>query len=189
MHSPGDITVLLERWRLGEAEAFDRLVPEIYDRLRQVAAGYMARERPGHTLQATGLVNEVFVHLLRTQGLSYRDRTHFYTFAAKLMRRILVDYARRHRSRKRGDGVERVPLAPELKWVDIRSGEMLDLDAALDELAKIDEAKVQVIEIRFFLGATAEETAELLGWSRAAVDRAVRFALSWLHARLTLSPP
>lgn len=180
----GEITELLDRWRTGQADAFEKLVPVIYDDLHKVASSYLVRERADHTLQATGLVHEVFLKLMRTPGLSYRDRSHFFAFAAKLMRRILVDYARRHRSQKRGAGGDRVALAPELAWVDIRSTEMLDLDAALDELAGLDEAQVQILELRFFLGVTAEETAELLGLSRAAVDRSVRFSISWLHARL-----
>jgi RNA polymerase sigma factor (TIGR02999 family) len=179
-----EVTELLQRWRTGETDAFDKLVPVIYDDLHKVASSYLMRERTDHTLQATGLVHEVFLKLMRTPGLTYRDRSHFFAFAAKLMRRILVDYARRHRSDKRGAGAERVALAPELAWVDVRSSEMLDLDTALDELAALDESQVRILELRFFLGVTAEETADLLGLSRGAVDRSVRFSISWLHARL-----
>jgi RNA polymerase sigma factor (TIGR02999 family) len=183
-----DITELLDRWRSGQPEAFEKLVPAIYDQLHRVAASYLSRERADHTLQATGLVNEVFLKLLNSQGLKYKDRSHFYAFAAKLMRRILVDHARRYRSQKRAGGAERVTLAPELQWVDVRSGEMLDLDTALDDLGQLDETAVRMLELRYFLGTTSEETAELLGISRGAVDRCVRFSLSWLHARLTEEP-
>jgi RNA polymerase sigma factor (TIGR02999 family) len=185
MQPEGEITILLERWRAGDAAAFDRLAPAVYDHLHEVAAGYLACERSGHTLQATGLVHELFLKLLGSRAVHYHDRTHFFTFAAKVMRRILVDHARRSRSQKRGDGAQRVPLAEALAWVDARSADMLDLDAALDELAELDELKVKILELRFFLGTTGEEAAELLGFSKATVDRAMRFSITWLHQRLT----
>ncbi len=181
----GDITVLLEQWRAGDAAAFDRLAPAVYDHLHQVASSYLSGERSSHTLQATGLVHELFLKLLHSQGVSYRDRAHFFTFAAKVMRRILIDYARRNKSEKRGHGADRVPLAAEMAWVDVRSADMMALDAALDELAKVDELKVKIVELRYFLGATADETAELLDLSKATVDRSVRFSITWLHSRLT----
>lgn len=187
MAAPSNITLLLEQWRNGDSSALDRLAPAIYDHLHLVAEGYLRGERTGHTLQATGLVNEVFLRLIQNQEVAYRDRAHFFTFAAKLMRRILVDHARKLLSQKRGQAAERVTLAPELVWIDIRSPEMLDLDSALDELAALDPEKVRTIELRFFLGATAEETGELLGVSKATVDRDIRFAVSWLHQRLTQS--
>jgi RNA polymerase sigma factor (TIGR02999 family) len=180
----GDITQLLEQWREGDGAAFDQLAPAVYDHLRRVAAGYLNRERPGGTLQATSLVHEVFLRLMHNQNVSYTSREHFFTFAATLMRRILVDHARQFLAVKRGEGTLPIALAPELAWVDANSPEFLDLDIALSELAKIDPEKVRTIEIRFFLGATAVETAELLEKSRSAVDRDVRFSLSWLHQRL-----
>lgn len=185
MESPGDITVLLEQWRAGDPRAFDRLAPAVYDHLHEVASGYLSRERVEHTLQATGLVHELFLKLLQSKGVTYHDRAHFFTFAAKVMRRILVDYARRDRSQKRGADAEHVPLAEELAWVHVRSAEMLALDAALDELATLDELKAQILELRYFLGATSDEAAELLGVSKATVDRSVRFGITWLHNRLT----
>lgn len=184
MEPEGDVTILLEQWRLGDAGAFDRLAPAVYDHLHKVASGYLLRERPGHTLQATGLVHELFLRLLQSQSVVYRDRAHFFTFAAKVMRRILVDYSRRSKSQKRGDGTERLPLSEELAWVDAGSTDMLDLDVALDELAVLDELKVRILELRYFLGATSEEAAELLGVSKATVDRASRFGITWLHQRL-----
>jgi len=129
-------------------------------------------------------VNEVFLRLAKNTNMEYASREHFYAFAAKLMRRILVDYARKDATKKRGARAERVMLAPELAWVDAASPELLDLDHALTELAELDPAKVRTLEIRFFLGATSTEAAELLGQSRARVDRDVKFALSWLHRRL-----
>jgi RNA polymerase sigma factor (TIGR02999 family) len=178
------ITQLLTEWREGDETAFEQLAPAVYDRLHAIAESYLRGERPSHTLQATALVNELFLRLMQNSNVQYASREHFYAFAAKLMRRILVDYARRDASKKRGDRPERVMLAPELAWVDAASPELLDLDRALTELAKLDPGKVRTLEIRFFLGATSMETADLLEQSRARVDRDVNFALSWLHQRL-----
>jgi len=178
------ITQLLEEWRQGDETAFEQLAQAVYDRLHAIAESYLRGERPSHALQATALVNELFLRLMQNSDVQYASREHFYAFAAKLMRRILVDYARRDASKKRGERPERVTLAPELAWVDAASSELLDLDRALTELAKLDPAKVRTLEIRFFLGATSMETAELLEQSRARVDRDVNFALSWLHQRL-----
>jgi RNA polymerase sigma factor (TIGR02999 family) len=160
-------------------------VPAAYDHLHAIAQGYIRGERLGHTLQATALVHELFLRLVNTQSVHYASREHFFTFAAKLMRRILVDYARKQQTQKRGAGAERVTLAPELAWVDAASPDMLDLNQALTELAEIDPDKVRTLEIRFFLGATSMETADLLGLSRSRVDRDVTFAVSWLHRRLS----
>lgn len=182
--TPANITQLLAEWRQGDETAFEQLAPAVYDHLHAIAESYLRGERPTHTLQATALVNEVFLRLVNSSGMQYASREHFYAFAAKLMRRILVDYARKDSAKKRGERAEPVMLAPELAWVDAASPELLDLDQALTELAELDPAKVRTLEIRFFLGATSTEAAELLGQSRARVDRDVSFALSWLHQRL-----
>jgi len=182
--APANITQLLADWRRGDETAFEQLAPAVYDHLHTIAESYLRGERPSHALQATALVNEVFLRLMQNSSVQYASREHFYAFAAKLMRRILVDYARRDASKKRGECPERVVLAPELAWVDAASAELLDLDRALDELAELDPDKVRTLEIRFFLGATSIETAELLEQSRARVDRDVNFALSWLYHRL-----
>jgi RNA polymerase sigma factor (TIGR02999 family) len=187
--TPANITQLLSEWRQGDEAAFEQLAPAVYDRLHTIAESYLRGERPTHTLQATALVNEVFLRLVKNSGMQYASREHFYAFAAKLMRRILVDYARKEGAKKRGERAEAVMLAPELAWVDAASPELLDLDHALTELAELDPAKVRTLEIRFFLGATSTEAAELLGQSRARVDRDVNFALSWLHQRLHGGPP
>ena len=181
---PANITQLLAQWRQGDDAAFEQLAPAVYDRLHAIAESYLRGERPTHTLQATALVNELFLRLVKNSNMQYSSREHFYAFAAKLMSRILVDYARKDAAKKRGERAEPVMLAPELVWVDAASAELLDLDHALNELAELDPAKVRTIEIRFFLGATSTEAAELLGQSRARVDRDVNFALSWLHQRL-----
>ena len=189
-----NITQLLADWRRGDEAAFHQLAPAVYDHLHNIAQSYLRGERPSHSLQATSLVSELFLRLVRTSSIQYESREHFYTFAAKLMRQILVDYARRDNSKKRGERMEQVMLAPELAWVDAASPELVDLDHALTELvdldhaltelAELDPGKVRTLEIRFFLGATSMEAAELLGQSRARVDRDVNFALSWLHRRL-----
>lgn len=184
MSSSGEVTQLLRQWRDGDVAAFEQLTEAVYSHLHRVAEGYLQRERPGHTLQATGLVNEVFLRLLHTRDLSYADRVHFFTFAAKVMRRILVDYSRLRLSQKRGSGAEALALAPELAWVNVDSDAFLDLDRALEELGQLDAVKVHILELRYFLGMTPEETAEMLGLSRSTVDRAVRFSISWLHQRL-----
>src|SRR4029077_18656590 len=114
---------------------------------------------PTHALQATALVNELFLRLVKNSSVQYDSREHFYAFGAKLRRRILVDYARKDAAKKRGDGAEAVMLAPELAWVDAASPELLDLDCALNELAELDPAKVRTLEVRFFLGATSMEAA------------------------------
>lgn len=180
----GNITQLLAEWRQGDASAFEQLAPAVYDHLHTIAESYLSGERRTHILQATALVNELFLRLVKNSSMQYASREHFYAFAAKLMRRILVDDARKNAAKKRGERAERVTLAPELAWVDAASPELLDLDRALDELADLDPAKISTLEIRFFLGATSTEAAELLGQSRARVDRDVNFALSWLHQRL-----
>jgi RNA polymerase sigma factor (TIGR02999 family) len=181
---PANITQLLADWRQGDETALEQLAPAVYDHLHAIAESYLRGERPTHTLQATALVNELFLRLAKNANMQYSSREHFYAFAAKLMRRILVDYARKDAAKKRGERAEPVMLAPELAWVDAASPELLDLDNALTELAELDPAKVRTLEIRFFLGATSTEAAELLGQSRARVDRDVNFALSWLHQRL-----
>jgi RNA polymerase sigma factor (TIGR02999 family) len=182
--TPANITQLLAEWRQGDETAFEQLAPAVYDRLHAIAESYLRGERPTHTLQATALVNEVFLRLVKNSGMQYASREHFYAFTAKLMRRILVDYARKEGAKKRGERAKAVMLAPELAWINAASPELLDLDHALTELSELDPAKVRTLEIRFFLGATSTEAAELLGQSRARVDRDVNFALSWLHQRL-----
>jgi RNA polymerase sigma factor (TIGR02999 family) len=179
-----EITRLLSEWRNGNAVAFDQLAPAVYEHLHSVAEGYLQGERQGNTLQATALVNEVFLRLMTNQSIQYSSREHFFAFSAKVMRRILVEQARRRQSLKRGRGAQPIALAPELAWVDAASPELLDLDRAMDELEAIDETRVRTLEIRFFLGATSTETAELLNRSRSSVDREIAFSVSWLRNRL-----
>ncbi len=180
---PGDITALLRRWSGGDGAALGDLAELAYSELRAIAGGYLRREMPGHTLEATGLVNELYLRLARQRSVQFRDRRHFYAFAAMLMRRILGDSARQRQSEKRATG-ERIPLHPDMAWVDAAGEEMLALDRALAELEALDERKVRIVELRYFLGCTNQETAELLGIARATVDRDLQFARSWLHRRL-----
>jgi RNA polymerase sigma factor (TIGR02999 family) len=184
---PGEITLLLHRWENGESTAFDRLVPLVYPHLREVAAAYIGRERNPGVLQATALVHELYLRLLHQKKADWNDRSHFYTFAAKVMRMILTDHARANQAKKRGGTDHRVPLNDEIPWISIGGGEMVELNRALDELETVDAGKVQILELRYFLGCTSDETADILNISKATVDRDVKFAKSWLYRRL--SPP
>ncbi len=180
----GDITILLGKWRDGEPTAFEELMPLVYPHLRQVAAAYIRRERNPDLLQGTVLVHELYLRLLSQKKADWEDRRHFYTFSARVMRLILIDHARETQAQSRGGGQERVPLSDDLAWVNLGSPEMLDLNRALDELGALDAQKVQMVELRYFLGCTAEETASLMGVSKATVDRELRFIKSWLFKRI-----
>jgi len=182
---PGEITALLQKWSEGDSAALASVAAVAYDDLRAIAQGYLRRESRGHTLQATGLVNELYLRLAQQRGAKITDRRHFFTFSAMMMRRILSDYARRAHAMKRpGADSVRIPLHPDIAWVDASGGEMLVLDQALAELEALDERKVRAVELRFFLGCTNEETAELLGVARATIDRDLQFSKSWLYRRL-----
>lgn len=180
----GEITLLLAKWQGGEDSVFEQLMPLVYPHLRQVAAAYIRRERNPDLLQATALVHELYLKLLNQKKVAYEDRRHFYAFAAKVMRRILIDHARGNQSQMRGGGAIHIPLSDDLPWVDVGSEDLLELSRALDELATIDAQKVQLVELRYFLGCTAEETAALTQTSKATVDREMRFIKSWLYRRL-----
>lgn len=180
----GEITLLLVRWQNGEDSVFEQLMPLVYPHLRQVAAAYIRRERNPDVLQATALVHELYLKLLNQKKVAYQDRRHFYTFAAKVMRMILIDHARGNQAQMRGGGSIHVPLSEELSWVEVGSDELLELNRALDELNAIDPYKVQLVELRYFLGCTAEETAALVQSSKATIDREMRFIKSWLYRRL-----
>jgi len=180
----GEITLLLAKWKDGDPLAFEELMPLVYPHLREVAGAYVRRERNPDVLQATVLVHELYLRLLNQKKVIGEDRRHFYAFAAKVMRMILIDHARERQAQIRGGGYDRVPLSDDLVWVDIGSPELLDLNHALDELGALDAGKVQLVELRYFLGCTAEETADLMQVSKSTVDRDLRFAKSWLYRRL-----
>ena len=180
----GEITQWLARWQNGESQAFNDLVPLIYPRLRAIAAGYLRRERSPDLMQATSLVHELYLRLLTQKKTEWKDRAHFFTFASKMMRLILIDQARSVQSQKRGAKAEHVPLSDDLPWVGLDTPQLLDLDRALEVLAQQDPSLVQTIELRYFLGSSIEETAEILGVSEATVKRDLKFAKSWLFRRI-----
>jgi RNA polymerase sigma factor (TIGR02999 family) len=184
MAERGDITQLLHEWKEGKPEALQQLIPLIYPDLKRIASGYLRREQPGHTLQATGLVHELYLKLCNQREANWEDRSHFYTFAAKVMRMLLTDHARHNLREKRGGQQERVPLSDQLPWVNLNGPEYIDLDSALDELEKIDPRKAQVIELCHLLGCTTNETAEILHISVATAERDLKFARGWLYRRL-----
>jgi len=163
----GDITRLLQEWKDGEPEAFGELLPLVYPDLRRIAYGCLQREHPGHTLQATGLVHELYLRLCKQRVPNWTDRAHFFTFTAKIMRMILIDHARRNQREKRGGHSERVPLSDQLPWFDLGGPEYIDLDSALDELERIDKRKAQMVELCHLLGCTTQESAEILQISQA----------------------
>lgn len=184
----GEITLLLRRWRDGDADAYQQLIPYVYSHLREVAASYLARERQEQTLQATALVHELYLRLLQQRKAEWKDRAHFYTFAAKMMRLILADHVRSTNATKRGGGLDPVPLDSEIPWININSTDLLDLNRGLDELERVDARKVRLVELRYFLGCTITEAAEVLEISTATAERDLVLARSWLHARLTAGP-
>jgi RNA polymerase sigma factor (TIGR02999 family) len=180
----GEITQLLSRWEQGEPEALESLAPLVYDQLRAIAQGFLRNERPGHTLQPTAVVNEVFLDLLRLRRLALNDRAHFFAFSAQLTRRVLIDSARKAKAEKRGLGWTRVPLDAELAWLSHEGPESLDLSAALNELREFDPLKARAVELHYFLGCTVEETADVLQISKRTLERSLRFSLAWLRRRL-----
>jgi len=185
----GDITRLLGAWHEGDPQAFQSLMPLAYPQLRQIAAAYLSRERGGHTLQATALVNELYLRLINQRKADWKDRNHFFTFAAKLMRMILADYARSSRAQKRGGDATHVPLSEDLPWLNMNGPELYALDQALNELGRLDPRKVKIIELYHMLGCTANETADILHISKSTVDRDLRFVKAWLWRRLRTGEP
>ena len=180
----GEITVLLSKWKHGESDAFDQLIPLVYPRLRELGASYIRRERNPGVMQATSLVHELYLRLLGQKQASWEDRSHFYTFCAKVMRMILIDHARGKNAQRRGGSAEHIPLSDDMAWIGIGKPEMIELSRALDELGAVDPAKVQLVELRYFLGCTAEETASVMKISKATVDRDLKFARAWLFRRM-----
>lgn len=177
-----DVTRLLQRHHQGDRDAFDRLVPLVYDRLRQVARGQLARAgRRTQALDTVGLVNETYLQLADEYGVDWQDRGHFFAVCARAMRRILVDHARRRHADKRGGGATHVTLLPDAVAIDPPSEQVLAIDEALEGLAAFNERLAQVVECRYFAGMTEEETAQALGSSLRTVQR------DWMRARAWLS--
>ncbi len=180
----GEISILLQRWRDGDPGGLQELMPYVYPHLRDVAAGYLRRESADHTLQPTALVHELYLRVLQQRKADWNDRVHFYRFAAKMMRLILADHARAANAEKRGGEGHFVALNDELPWVNAASEDVLDLERALDDMESLDARKVRLVELRYFLGCTVSECAELSGLSVATVERDLAFAKTWLYRRL-----
>ncbi len=178
------MTRLLEAWRGGDEQAGEELFPLVYGELRKIAAGYLSIERPGHTLQPTALVNEAYLRLVDQKNACWQNRSHFFGIAARMMRRILVDHARRHHSAKRGGATERVPLSEVVDLAVERPDQLLTLDRALCRLEEVDPVQVKIVEYRFFGGLSNKETGEVLGCSEATVKRRWRLAKAWLYREM-----
>ena len=176
--------MLLRAWSDGDQSALTRLTPIVYDELRRLARRYMKRERPGHSLQTTALVNEAYMRLVDYKRMQWQNRAHFFAVSAQLMRRILVEHARRH-NLKRGGGVQHVSLEEAAVVGGEQDTDMVALDDTMNALARIDPRKVQVVEMRFFGGLSVEGTAEVLKVSPVTVKRDWRGARAWLYRELT----
>ncbi len=181
---PHEVTQLLIDWREGDESALDRLMPLVYDELRQIAHRYMRRERPGLTLQTTAVVNEAYVRLVGQRRVEFQNRAHFFAVAARLMRHLLVDYARNQKYVKRGGGAQQVTLDEAAVVSPVRNEQLLALDEALARLASIDERKSRLVELRYFGGMSTEETAEVLGVSAITVKREWQKAKAWLYREM-----
>jgi RNA polymerase sigma factor (TIGR02999 family) len=180
----GEVSGLLRAWGDGDLDALNRLTPIVYDELRRLAKHYMRGERAGHSLQATALVNEAYMRLVDYKGMKWQNRAHFFAVSAQLMRRILVDHARR-RNLKRGGGMQHVSLNETAIVGAEQTADLVALNDALDALARLDPRKVQVVEMRFFGGLGVDETAEVLQVSSVTVMRDWSTAKAWLYRELT----
>ena len=179
----GEITELLKQLTAGNREAESKLVPLVYEQLRRLAASYMRRERPDHTLQPTALVHEAYLKLMDQRRVSWQNRSHFYRLAARLMRRVLVDHARQVNASKRAKG-QKVALDESLAYSKEKPSELLAIDEALSRLAETEPRLGQVVELRFFGGCSEEEIAGILGVSARTVKRDWKLARAWLYAEL-----
>jgi len=180
-----EVTDLLLSWRQGDAAALDRLIPVVYDELRRVARRRLRHESPGHALQSTALVHEVYLRLVDVDRMTVKNRAHFFALAATLMRQILVDHARRQHADKRGGRATIVSLDGVLPVAKPSSVDVLALDQALGVLSSIDDRQCRVVELRFFAGLNIDETAEALGVSPATVEREWALAKAWLYRQLS----
>ncbi len=181
------VTGLLQLWSDGDAQALDRLLPLVYSELRRLARASMRRENRNHTLQPTALIHEAYVRLIDQNRVRWRDRSHFYGIAARLMRRVLLKHAESKGALKRGGDRRRVPLADELAVDRGRIEDLVAVDQALAQLEELDPRQARVVELRFFGGFSVEETAELLGFAPITIKREWRLARAWLQRRLRSS--
>lgn len=183
--SQQQITQHLMDWSQGDPAALDRLMPSVYSELRRLAAAHLRRERHDHTLQATALVHEAYLRLVDAEHVTWQNRAHFFGIAARVMRQILVNHALSRNAAKRGGLAHKLSLDEVVSFADDREVDIVALDEALKELEQIDPQKCRIIELRFFSGLSIEETAEVLGVSKATVERHWRIAKLWLKRELS----
>lgn len=185
MENNPQITQFLKQWSDGNREALDKLMPLVYAELHRQASRFLKKERVGHTLQTTGLINEAYLKLINQNEVEWQNRAHFFAIAAQAMRRILIDYARERKREKRGGAAENLPIEEALTIASPeKSIDLIWLDEALNELAKFDERQARVVELRYFSGLSIEETAEVLGVSNVTVRRDWNLAKAWLYQQM-----
>ena len=179
-----DVTRILSKIEQGDPLAAKKLLPLVYNELRKLAAAKLSHEKPGQTLQATALVHEVYLRLVDQTRVNWQNRNHFFGVAAQIMRRLLIDHARKHNAEKRGQDYEKLSLDENIDRSVERSGDLIALDDALNALASFDEQKARLVELRYFGGLSIEETADVLGVAPTTVKRQWRFAKAWLHGEM-----
>jgi RNA polymerase sigma factor (TIGR02999 family) len=184
---PADVTQLLLEWNKGDRAALDRLMPVVYDELRRLAQKHLWAETPGHTLQATALVNEAYLRLVDQRRVNWQNRAHFFGAAAQIIRRLLVDHARARNRQKRGAGALTITLTDDVNTSQGKELDVVALDDALRELAKLDPQQEKIVELRFFTGLSIEDTAEALNVSPATIKRDWATARAWLYRQITTS--
>jgi RNA polymerase sigma factor (TIGR02999 family) len=184
MTSRPNVTVLLKQAHQGDENALNELLPLVYDELRRVASNQLRNERGDHTLQATALVHEAYLRLLEQKEVDWQNRVHFFSIAAEMMRRILVNYAIQRNAKKRGDGAAKIELDEAISFSKERELDLVILDETLNELAKFDPGQARIVELRFFAGLTIEETAQALGVSDSTVKREWRSAKAWIMGKM-----
>jgi RNA polymerase sigma-70 factor (ECF subfamily) len=182
--SKNDVTELLQRWKSGDEEALDRLTPLVYDQLHRLAHQYLRRERRGHTLQTSALVNEAYLRLVDHRSVDWQSRAHFFAVSATVMRRILVDYARQRTSEKRGGAFQQITLDDNLTVTRKRAAELVALDEAIETLNTLHPRRSKVVELRYFGGLNNKEASAVLNVSETTIERDWRFAKAWLYREL-----
>jgi RNA polymerase sigma factor (TIGR02999 family) len=184
MPSPPNVTEMLNKWKNGDQGVLEKLIPVVYDELRRQAARYLQRERRGHTLQATALIHEAYLRLIDQATMEWKSRAHFYAIAARLMRQILVDHARKRQAGKRGGSDIKVPLEEAMVTTPGKNVDLVGLDEALTRLAVLDPQQSRIVELRYFSGLSVDETAEVLGVSSRTVKRDWNVAKAWLRQQI-----
>ena len=184
---PKDVTTLLVEWSGGNSQAFNELIPLVYDQLRQLAGRQLRRERPNHTLHSTALVHEAYLKLIDQRRVQWKDREHFFAVASQVIRRILVTYARSRHASKRGSGATMLAFDESIALPDRKDVDLVALDDALESLSRLDAQQGRIIELRFFGGLSIESTARVLGISTSTVTRDWNLARAWLHREVSRS--